>query len=42
MNREPERQQDHAISLLQKQGMLRLSEFTKAGITAATVSRMEK
>jgi predicted transcriptional regulator of viral defense system len=34
-------QQDHALSLLKQQGMVRLSEFTKAGVTAATVSRMK-
>jgi predicted transcriptional regulator of viral defense system len=33
-------QQDQALSLLEQQGMVRLSEFTKAGVTAATVSRM--
>jgi hypothetical protein len=38
----PQRQQDKAISLLQQHGMARLSEFIYAGITAATVSRMEK
>jgi len=31
-------QQDRAIALLKKQGMLRLSEFKEAGITASTVS----
>jgi hypothetical protein len=35
------RQQDRAIALLSKRGMARLSELTDAGITAATVSRME-
>ncbi|MCP1898859.1 MULTISPECIES: type IV toxin-antitoxin system AbiEi family antitoxin domain-containing protein [Bradyrhizobium] len=38
----PKTQQDRAITLLKKQGMLRLSEFKKAGITAATVSRMKE
>jgi predicted transcriptional regulator of viral defense system len=33
-------QQDQALSLLEQQGMVRLFEFTKAGVTAATVSRM--
>ena len=33
-------QRDLANELLQKQGMVRLSEFTRAGITAATISRM--
>ena len=32
--------QDRAFALLKQQGMVRLSEFTKAGVTAATVSRM--
>jgi predicted transcriptional regulator of viral defense system len=35
-------QQDQALSLLRQQGMARLSEFTKAGVTAATVSRMKE
>jgi predicted transcriptional regulator of viral defense system len=35
-------QQDQAFSLLKQQGMVRLSEFTKAGVTAATVSRMKE
>jgi len=35
-------QQDRALSLLKRQGMARLSEFTKAGVTAATVSRMKE
>jgi len=33
-------QRDRANKLLQKQGIARLSEFRKAGITAATISRM--
>jgi predicted transcriptional regulator of viral defense system len=33
-------QQERALSLLEQQGMARLSEFTDAGVTAATVSRM--
>jgi predicted transcriptional regulator of viral defense system len=37
-----DRQQDRAVALLKEGGMLRLSEFIAAGITAATVSRMEK
>lgn len=37
-----ERQEDRAIALLAQHGMVRLSEFTGAGITAATVSRMER
>ncbi|HXO68002.1 MAG TPA: type IV toxin-antitoxin system AbiEi family antitoxin domain-containing protein [Bradyrhizobium sp.] len=38
----PTSQQDQALSLLEQHGMVRLSEFTKAGVTAATVSRMKK
>jgi predicted transcriptional regulator of viral defense system len=37
-----DRQQDKALSLLQAQGMARLSQFTRAGVTAATVSRMKE
>jgi predicted transcriptional regulator of viral defense system len=40
MNSRPETQQDEAIALLRRQGMARLSELTRAGVTAATVSRM--
>jgi predicted transcriptional regulator of viral defense system len=40
MNSETATQQDQAISLLHNRGIMRLSEFTKAGVTAATVSRM--
>lgn len=36
------RQRDRAISLLKQRGIVRLSELTKAGITAATVSRMRE
>ncbi len=35
-------QQDRALALLRQQGMARLSELTKAGITAATISRMKE
>jgi predicted transcriptional regulator of viral defense system len=35
------RQQDQAVSLLRERGMVRLSELTKAGVAAATVSRMK-
>ncbi len=35
-----ESQRTQAIALLQAQGMVRLSEFKDAGITAATISRM--
>ena len=34
-------QRTQALALLQRQGMTRLSEFSAAGITATTVSRME-
>ena len=34
-------QQDRALSLLRQRGMVRLTELTQAGITAATVSRMK-
>jgi predicted transcriptional regulator of viral defense system len=37
-----ETQQERAIALLKKQGMVRLAEFKEAGITAATVSRMKE
>jgi predicted transcriptional regulator of viral defense system len=37
-----DRQQDQALSLLRERGMARLSELTKAGVTAATVSRMKQ
>ena len=37
-----ERQEDRATALLQERGMMRLSEFIKEGITAATISRMEQ
>lgn len=33
-------QEDRALALLEKTGMVRLSEFKKHGITAATLSRM--
>jgi hypothetical protein len=42
MTSNAERQQDRAIALLSLNGMARLSELTDAGITAATVSRMER
>jgi predicted transcriptional regulator of viral defense system len=42
MAAQPHRQQDQALSLLREKGMARLSEFTKAGVTAATVSRMKE
>jgi len=36
------RQQDKAISLLTQRGMARLSEFIDEGVTAATISRMQR
>jgi predicted transcriptional regulator of viral defense system len=36
------RQQDQVLSLLRENGMARLSELTKAGVTATTVSRMKE
>lgn len=35
-------QRNKALSLLQRRGMVRLSEFISQGITAATVSRLER
>jgi predicted transcriptional regulator of viral defense system len=40
MTSAPHSQQDRATSLLKQRGMARLSELTKAGVTATTVSRM--
>ena len=42
MTTQPKRQQDQALSLLKKRGMVRLSEFIKGGVSAATVSRMKE
>lgn len=42
MRVEPQRQEDRATSLLRARGMMRLSEFLNEGITAATISRMER
>jgi predicted transcriptional regulator of viral defense system len=42
MNSAAPRQQDRAAALLKQRGMARLSELTKAGITAATVARMKE
>jgi hypothetical protein len=39
---QPSRQQDQVISLLRERGMVRLSELVRAGVTAATVSRMKE
>jgi predicted transcriptional regulator of viral defense system len=38
----PPKQEDRAIALLVDRGMARLSEFIAEGITAATISRMER
>lgn len=35
-------QHEHAVRLLKQRGMVRRSEFVTAGITAATIARMEK
>ncbi len=40
--RQARTQQDQAVALLGRRGMMRLSEFIRAGITATTVSRMER
>lgn len=42
MKSEPQGLQDRAVVLLKRQGMVRLSEFVAAGITAATISRMKQ
>ena len=42
MAQEQLRQEDRATALLQERGMMRLSEFIREGITAATISRMEQ
>src|SRR5713101_3177790 len=39
-NRPPQR--NKALSLLQRRGMVRLSEFLTLGVTAATISRLER
>ncbi len=39
---QPTSQRDQALSLLESRGMMRLREFGEAGITAATVSRLER
>jgi predicted transcriptional regulator of viral defense system len=38
----PNRQEDRAASLLRERGMVRLSEFIEQGISATTISRMER
>jgi predicted transcriptional regulator of viral defense system len=42
MRPESHRQQDRALSLLRERGIARLSELTRAGVTAATVTRMKE
>jgi predicted transcriptional regulator of viral defense system len=37
-----ESQQDRAVAFLRQKGMARLSELTRAGVTAATISRMKE
>lgn len=39
---QPTTQRIQALALLQRRGMARLAEFNTAGITAATVGRMER
>ncbi len=36
------RQRDRAVALLQEHGMTRLAEFRREGVTAATISRLER
>ena len=40
--REPTTQRTQALALLKRRGMTRLAEFSEAGITATTISRMEQ
>ena len=40
--REPTTQRTQALELLKRRGMTRLAEFSAAGITATTISRMEQ
>ena len=42
MKTTPARQEDRATALLRERGMARLSEFIEQGITATTISRMER
>ncbi len=42
MTMAPQTQQERALSLLKRQGMVRLSEFIKQGITETTVARMRE
>ena len=41
MPRDPDNQKTKALAVLQRNGLTRLSEFRRAGITAATISRLE-
>ncbi len=41
MTKSVQTQAERAVRLLDRQGMMRLSEFRAAGITAATITRME-
>ena len=40
--RRSDRQQDRAVALLKQRGMVRLAEFRAKGVTAATISRLER
>lgn len=42
MTTHPESQSGRAVAMLQKGGMVRLSEFTRAGISAVTITRMKE
>ena len=39
---QPQTQTDRAMALLKERGMARVSELTKAGITATTIARMKE
>lgn len=41
MPRDPDNQMTKALAVLRRNGLTRLSEFRRAGITAATISRLE-
>lgn len=41
MNRKPVSQRERAVELLEHQGLVRMREFSAAGITAATIARMQ-
>src|SRR5688500_2692311 len=41
MSARPKSQPDKALAMLRRSGLTRLSEFRRAGITAATISRLE-